>query len=166
MASQSFIYGRTRSSNSSAVVHFLPSNSRHITSSFHSNHPPVTIAKVRPWTLCGEVHITNVSSVRPPLVDSFQNKLRLVNRPVHVILLRQIRLARLFRNSAHYVTGTLLALWSTGVVILLYRQDIPSIGALGTAALLLLSAAYTLAVASRAAKRLLESPANLSSGNR
>lgn len=83
-----------------------------------------------------------------------------------IVGLHLFPLARLFRNSAHYVTGALLVLWSGGVVILLQRNNIPSVGALGTAAILLLSALYTLTVAARAAKRFLDAPINLSSGDR
>lgn len=83
-----------------------------------------------------------------------------------IVGLHLFPLARLFRYSAHYVTGALLILWSGGVVIMLHRRDIPSIGALGTGTILLLSAAYTLAVATRAAKYVLESRAKVTSVNR
>lgn len=76
-----------------------------------------------------------------------------------IVGLHLFPLARVFRYSAHYVTGTLLVLWSVGVAVILQKQDVPSIGALGTAAILLLSATYTLIVATRAARYLLESPA-------
>jgi len=63
-------------------------------------------------------------------------------------------LARLFRYSLHYVTGASLVVWSAASVFLLRRESIASIGALGTAAILLLSAVYTLAIAVRASRRI------------
>ena len=54
----------------------------------------------------------------------------------------------------HYVTGALLVVWSAASVFLLRRESIASIGALGTAVILLLSAAYTLANAVRASRRI------------
>lgn len=76
-----------------------------------------------------------------------------------IVGLHLFPLARVFRYSAHYVTGTLLIVWSVGTVVTLHKRAIPSIGALGTGAILLLSAAYTLAIAARAAEHILESPA-------
>jgi hypothetical protein len=71
-----------------------------------------------------------------------------------IVGLHLFPLARLFRYSMHYVTGTLLVVWSAGSVFLLRRESIASIGALGTAAILLLSAAYTLANAALASRRI------------
>jgi len=62
-------------------------------------------------------------------------------------------LARVFRYPVHYVTGALLVLWSVGVVMTAPREKLPSLGALGTAAILLVSAAYTLATATRSARQ-------------
>jgi hypothetical protein len=62
-------------------------------------------------------------------------------------------LARVFRYSVHYVTGTLLVLWSVGVVLAVPREKLPSLGALGTATILLVSAAYTLTIATRDARQ-------------
>ena len=63
-----------------------------------------------------------------------------------------IPLARLFCYPAHYVTGGLLMFWATLIAIMLPGEMMPSIGTLGTAAILLGSAAYTLASAGRAAR--------------
>lgn len=60
-------------------------------------------------------------------------------------------MARAFRYPVHYVTGTLLVLWSGTSVFILPRENVASVGALGTSAILLLSAAYTLTNAARAA---------------
>ena len=43
-------------------------------------------------------------------------------------------------------------LWSAGVVLALPQEKLPSVGALGTAAILLVSATYTLTNATRAAR--------------
>jgi hypothetical protein len=61
-------------------------------------------------------------------------------------------LAELFRYPAHKVTGTLLVLWAIAMVTLFPGQMMPSVGNLGTAVILLGSAAYTLASATRVAK--------------
>jgi len=61
-------------------------------------------------------------------------------------------LARLFRYAAHYVTGGLLMAWATVIAIAFPAEMMPSIGALGTAAILLGSAVYTLTSAGRAAR--------------
>jgi len=63
-----------------------------------------------------------------------------------------IPLARLFHYTAHYVTGGLLMAWATGVAIAFPPELMPSLGALGTATILLGSAACTLALAGRAAR--------------
>jgi hypothetical protein len=63
-----------------------------------------------------------------------------------------IPLARLFQYSAHYVTGGLLMAWATMVAIAFPGEMMPTVGALGTATILLGSAAYTLALAGRAAR--------------
>jgi hypothetical protein len=63
-----------------------------------------------------------------------------------------IPLARLFLYAAHYVTGTLLMAWATVIAIAFPAAMMPTVGAWGTAAILLGSAVYTLASAGRAAK--------------
>ena len=63
-----------------------------------------------------------------------------------IVGLHLFPLARVFRYSMHYVTGTLLVLWSAASVFMLSRDNVASIGALGTSAILLLSAAYTLSL--------------------
>jgi hypothetical protein len=63
-----------------------------------------------------------------------------------------IPLARLFQYSAHYVTGALLMAWATIVAIVFPGEMMPTLGALGTAGILLGSAAYTLALAGSAVK--------------
>ena len=68
-----------------------------------------------------------------------------------IVGLHLFPLARAFRYPMHYVTGALLVLWSAASVFVLPRENVASIGALGTSAILLLSAAYTLTNAARAA---------------
>jgi len=68
-----------------------------------------------------------------------------------IVGLHLFPLARAFRYSMHYVTGALLVLWSAASVFMLPRENVASVGALGTSAILLLSAAYTLTNAARAA---------------
>jgi hypothetical protein len=71
-----------------------------------------------------------------------------------IVGLHLFPLARAFRYLMHYVTGALLVLWSAASVFILPRENVASVGALGTSAILLLSAAYTLANAARAAASL------------
>jgi hypothetical protein len=71
-----------------------------------------------------------------------------------IVGLHLFPLARLFQYRAHYVTGTLLVLWSIGTATLLSSQNIAGFGAVGTAIILLISAAYTLVSATRAASSL------------
>jgi hypothetical protein len=75
-------------------------------------------------------------------------------------------LARAFRYPMHYVTGALLILWSAASVFMLPRENVASIGALGTSAILLLSAAYTLTNAARAAARVSNTSAEAPSVSR
>lgn len=87
------------------------------------------------------------------LANIFHQPQLIVPAIATVVGLHLFPLARLFRYPMHYVTGTLLIAWSAGIVILLRREDIASVGALGTAAILLLSATCTLTLAARAAGR-------------
>ena len=68
-----------------------------------------------------------------------------------IVGLHLFPLARVFNYPLHYV-GTLLVLWSAGVVLTLPHEKLPSVGALGTAAVLLVSAAYTRTIATRATR--------------
>jgi len=63
-----------------------------------------------------------------------------------------IPLARLFQYAAHYVAGGLLMAWAMVVAIAFPGEMMPTVGALGTAVILLGSAACTLALAGRAAR--------------
>jgi hypothetical protein len=63
-----------------------------------------------------------------------------------------IPLARLFHYSAHYVTGALLMAWATVIAIAFPGEMMPTVGVLGTAAIRLGSATYTLTSAGRVAK--------------
>jgi hypothetical protein len=63
-----------------------------------------------------------------------------------------IPLARVFRYPAHTATGTLLMAWATLIAVAFPAEIMPSVGALGTASILLGSAACTLAGARRAAR--------------
>jgi hypothetical protein len=71
-------------------------------------------------------------------------------------------LAKVFRHPAHKVTATLLVVWAMVIVATLPGSLLPSVGAIGTAAVLLGSAAYTIWYANRTAKRITAS-ATLSS---
>ena len=71
-----------------------------------------------------------------------------------IVGLHLFPLARAFRYPMHYVTGTLLVLWSAASVFILPRENVASMGALGTSAILLLSAAYTLTNTALAARRV------------
>ena len=66
-------------------------------------------------------------------------------------------LATLFRYPAHNATGTLLVLWAIANTAILPPETMPSITALGTAAILLGSAASTICSATRAARVVLTS---------
>jgi hypothetical protein len=63
-------------------------------------------------------------------------------------------LAKLFRYPAHNVTATLLVVWATVLAAMLPGPMLPSVGAVGTAAILLGSAAYTIWSANRTARRI------------
>jgi hypothetical protein len=78
-----------------------------------------------------------------------------------IVGLHLFPLARLFHYPAHNVTGSLLVLWAIAVVALFDGSAMPSIGAVGTAAILLGSAAWALVRASLAASSL-RSPSHLS----
>ena len=69
-----------------------------------------------------------------------------------IVGLHLFPLARVFHYPLHHATGTLLVLWSAGVVLTLPHEKLPSVGALGTAAILLVNAAYTPTIATRATR--------------
>ena len=71
-----------------------------------------------------------------------------------IVGLHLFPLAHAFRYPIHYVTGALLVLWSAASVFMLPRENVASMGALGTSAILLLSAAYTLTNTALAARRV------------
>jgi hypothetical protein len=85
------------------------------------------------------------------LLNVIHQKAYIVPAIATIVGLHLFPLARAFRYSTHYVTGALLVLWSAASVFMLPRENVASVGALGTSAILLLSAAYTLANAARAA---------------
>jgi hypothetical protein len=91
------------------------------------------------------------------LVNIFHQQALIVPAIAIIVGLHLFPLARLFRYPVHYVTGALLILWSVGTVIAFPREKIASTGALGTAAILLLSSVYTLISAARTCKRLASS---------
>ena len=86
------------------------------------------------------------------LLTIFQLQLFIVPAIATIVGLHLFPLARVFHYPLHYVTGALLLLWSAGVVLALPQEKLPSVGALGTAAILLVSAAYTLTIATRATR--------------
>ncbi len=61
-----------------------------------------------------------------------------------IVGLHLFPLAESFRHRQHYWTGGLLLAWSCGTLALLPGERVPSVGALGTGAILLGSAAWTL----------------------
>jgi hypothetical protein len=91
------------------------------------------------------------------VLNIFQKGYLIVPAIATVVGVHLFPLGRLFRYPAHYVTGTLLVVWSAGVVARLDPDEIASAGAIGTAVILLLSAIYTLIGATRAAAAMLES---------
>jgi len=92
------------------------------------------------------------------LLNMFQQTDFIVPAIATIVGLHLFPLARLFRYPAHYVTGTVLVVWSAAVALVLRPQDIASVGAVGTAVILLTSAAYTLIAATRAASMRRPSP--------
>lgn len=88
------------------------------------------------------------------LLNIFHRTEWIVPAVAAIVGLHFLPLARLFRYSPHYVTGTLLVLWSAISVLFLRTENILSAGCLGTASILLLSAAYALSNALRAASFL------------
>jgi len=93
------------------------------------------------------------------LLNMFHKGEYIVPAIATIVGLHLFPLAKLFRYPAHYVTGALLVLWSAGTVILLAKERIASIGALGTAAILLGSATFTLMTVRKAARVVLGSSA-------
>ncbi len=67
-------------------------------------------------------------------------------------------LAKVFRYPVHNVTATLLVVWATVLAATLPGSMLPSVGAVGTAAILLGSAAYTVVTATRVANHLTGTP--------
>ena len=61
-----------------------------------------------------------------------------------IVGLHLFPLAGAFHNRQHYVTGSLLVLWSAGCMVLLPQAKLSGVCALGVAAILLCSAAATL----------------------
>ena len=95
-----------------------------------------------------------IAIVAAVVILNFAQKQQFIVPAIATIVgLHLFPLARLFRYSAHYVTGTLLVVWSVGVSALLRPEQIASFGALGTAVILELSAAYTLSRATIDARR-------------
>ena len=64
-----------------------------------------------------------------------------------------ISLAQRFRSLKHYVTGALLMAWATLLAMMFPGELMPTVGTLGTAAILLGSGAWTLASAGTSAGR-------------
>jgi hypothetical protein len=70
-----------------------------------------------------------------------------------IVGLHLFPLARLFRNSLHYVTGSLLTAWAIASVFFVPTEHLQSITAIGTGIILWSSATVTLVLASRIARR-------------
>ena len=71
-----------------------------------------------------------------------------------IVGLHLFPLAQLYRNPLHYLTGTLLVVWSLACVVAVPAERIAGVGATGAALLLLGSGAFTLAQARSAAALL------------
>lgn len=70
-----------------------------------------------------------------------------------IVGLHLFPLARLFRYPLHYATGALLVAWALASAVLVPAEEMQGAAALGTGAILWLSAAATLTIALRAARR-------------
>jgi uncharacterized membrane protein YccF (DUF307 family) len=69
-----------------------------------------------------------------------------------IVGLHLLPFARLFRNRLHYGTGALLVAWALASALLVPIDHMQGIAALGTGAILWLSAAVTLAIALQSAR--------------
>ena len=69
-----------------------------------------------------------------------------------IVGLHMFPLARLFRYWPHYVAGAALVVWAAASVVLVSREQLQGVAALGTGAILWISAAATLAMAIPAAR--------------
>jgi hypothetical protein len=70
-----------------------------------------------------------------------------------IVGLHLFPLARLFRYPLHYATGALLVAWALASALFVPVEEMQGTAALGTGAILWLSAAATLTIALRAARR-------------
>ena len=70
-----------------------------------------------------------------------------------IVGLHMFPLGRIFRYPAHYRAGAILLAWAVASVVFVPVADLQSIAALGTGTILWLSAAVTLTLAFRAARR-------------
>ena len=111
--------------------------------------------KARAWRVFRVVNIIQWTAILAAviLLNIFHLPEFIVPAIATIVGFHLFPLARVFRYPVHYVTGTLLVLWSSGVVLAVPREKLPSLGALGTATILLVSAAYTLTIAIRDARQ-------------
>lgn len=72
-----------------------------------------------------------------------------MNAITAIVGLHMFPLARLFRYSPHYTTGSVLVAWAVASVFFTPVEHLQGVAALGTGAILWLSAAVTLALAFR-----------------
>ncbi len=120
------------------------------------SYPPDPIEEARVRRVFNAVNIIQWVSVGTAVVV-----LVLLRMPEYIVPaigiivgLHLYPLAGAFRYPLHYVTGTVLVSWCTACVALLPKARMPGVGAFGTGAILLVSAAVTLALAySRAGAR-------------
>jgi hypothetical protein len=75
-----------------------------------------------------------------------------------IVGMHMFPLARLFRYPLHYATGTLLVAWAAASSASVRADEMQGVTAMGTGAILWLSAAVTLAIALRAATQQPEQP--------
>jgi hypothetical protein len=61
-----------------------------------------------------------------------------------IVALHLFPLAETFRHRQHYWTGALLLVWSCGTLALMSKERVAGVGAIGTGAIMLGSAAWTL----------------------
>jgi hypothetical protein len=81
-----------------------------------------------------------------------------MNAITAIVGLHMFPLARIFRYSPHYATGTVLVVWAAASALLEPVEHLQGIAALGTGVILWLSAAFTLALAFRNAGQSAAAP--------
>jgi hypothetical protein len=76
-----------------------------------------------------------------------------INAIAGIVGLHMFPLARLFRYSLHYGTGSMLVAWAAGSPLLVPAAHLQGVASFGTGAILWLSAAITLAIGFKATRQ-------------